>query len=336
MYKFFILISLITVFSGNVFAFGNVDNTLSRIENSLFGIEYSNQNNTKRLERIEESVYGEVKTGNIKLRLEKLSNDIAANQMGQEISPKRDTFEESQDTYTDNHRLSQSQSRNSNGNYYYDDVETEKADPNIEYPVLNELEEQVFGKTYKNLDLNSRLSKLEQHSLKKTYTDAFSDRVERLKTKLSYKHKKPFEPQYYDNYIAQNLDSYSGSEYEDNYYSPQKNGNMFEKGLFNKDDYLEKELSDNDFRTKLNKIEKKVYKNSFSSDTVDNRLSRLETTVFNAQFTNDSNQARLNRISSAVQAQKSAKKYDSNSFQQKLGTALQIGMMVLMVVAMIL
>ena len=83
-------------------------------------------------------------------------------------------------------------------------------------------------------------------------------------------------------------------------------------------------------------MEKNVFKQSFSNDNVENRLSRLESTMFNTNFSNDKNSTRLNRISSAVQAQKSAKKYDSNSFQQKMGTALQIGMFVLMVVAMIL
>ncbi|MBR1680851.1 hypothetical protein IJ707_03570, partial [bacterium] len=79
-----------------------------------------------------------------------------------------------------------------------------------------------------------------------------------------------------------------------------------------------------------------VFKQSFSNDTVDNRLSRLESTIFNSNFSNDKETTRLKRISSAVNAQKSAKKYDSNGFQQKMATAMQIGMFVLMVVAMIL
>ncbi len=338
MRKILVLLLFIIIFSNSALAMGKVESTLSRIENSLFGIEYSNQSNNKRLERIEEAVYGEAKSGNIKTRLEKLSADAATNQMGQEISPKRDTFEDPQDSYVDNSKLAQSKSKTkqSNQNYYYDDSEEEKAEPNIDYPVLNELEEKVFGKTYKNLDLNTRLSKLEQHSLKKTYDDAFSDRVERLKSKLSYKHSKPFQYQYYDNYLAQNLDNYAGSEYNYDYYTPKTTNNKSSKEFFNGKDYLDEELSEIDFRTKLNKLEKKVYKNSFSSDTIDNRLSRLESTIFNTQFSKDSEKTRLNRISSAVQAQKSARKYDSNSIQQKLGTALQIGMMVLMVVAMIL
>ncbi|MBQ3311150.1 hypothetical protein IJG72_03650 [bacterium] len=318
---------MILLLSNNVFAQTKTGDILSRIENSLYEIEYTNQSEEKRLERIEETVYGEAKKGNIKLRLDNLYKDISANQMGQEISPKRDTFEEESETYTYNKLAKQNKSHSNNLQ--------NNSNPNIDYPVVNELEEKAFGKTYKELDLNTRLSKLEQHSLKKTYDDAFSDRVERLKTKLAYKQdKKPFQYQYYDNYLAQNMDNYAGSEYED--YSPKATENNSSKNMFKSNNYLDKEISDADFRSDLNKIERKVFKNSYSSDSINNRLSRLENTIFNTQFNKDSNNTRLRRISSAVQAQTSARKYDSNSIQQKIGTALQIGMMVLMVVAMIL
>ena len=126
---------------------------------------------------------------------------------------------------------------------------------------------------------------------------------------------------------------------DDNYFSPQTVAQAdqdFYHRQQNDNQYLERELSDRDFRSKLNKMEKNVFKQSFADDTVDNRLGRLENTIFNTNFSDDKNSTRLNRISSAIQAQKSAKKYDSNSFQQKMGTALQIGMFVLMMVAMIL
>lgn len=332
MRKLFLTFIIFMTFSANsTFAQSSITKTLDRIENSLFGIEYTKQSDNQRLERIEESIYGEKKSGNIKTRLENLSKDVATNQMGQEIKPKRDTFEEEPEIYTEEHRLAQSEPQN-----YY--APEEKAEPNIDYPIINELEEQTFGKSYKDLDLNSRLEKLEKHALRKTYNDALSDRVERLKNKLAYTPSKQSQYDYDDgNYYTPQSDNYY--DYNDNYFSPQSvaqaDQNFYHRQQ-NDNQYIEKELSDRDFRSKLNKMEKNVFKQSFSNDNVENRLSRLESTMFNTNFSNDKNSTRLNRISSAVQAQKSAKKYDSNSFQQKMGTALQIGMFVLMVVAMIL
>ena len=338
MRKIFISFLFIVIFANGAMATDKIASTLSRIENSLFGIEYSNQTNSKRLERIEEAVYGEAKSGNIKTRLDKLSKDAATNLMGQEISPKRDTFEE-EDYYSDNQKLAQKGSNNlsqAHQNKNFDNYfEEEKAEPNIDYPVVNDLEEQVFGKTYKHLDLNTRLTKLEQHSLRKTYDDALSDRVERLKSKLAYnptKNNLQEESNYFaDNTYGQFSNQWQNKyENDENYFSPQTVAQN------NSEKYWDNEINDRDFRAKLNKLEKKVFKNSFSSDTTNNRLSGLEGTIFNTQFNNDSDNARLSRIASAVQAQKSAKKYDANSINQKIGSVLQIGLMVLMVVAMIL
>ncbi len=315
MRKLFTTILFIFLLSNNCFAQSKTSQTLSRIENNLFGIEYTKQSDTERLSRIEEQVYGQSKSGSVKSRLSALSDDIAANQMGQEITPTRDTFAE-EDNYNEK-KLAQS----SEQEYIEPD------NPKIEYPAVNEIEEQIFGKNYKNLDINSRLSKLEKEIFKKTYEDALSERVERLKNKIAYKPKQnEFEEQNYfydeqDNYFSPNSLAQNST---DTFYHSQKG------------DLIDRKIADRDFRSKLNKLEKNVFKQSFSNDTVENRLSRLENTIFNSNFSNDKETTRLKRISSAVNAQKSAKKYDSNGFQQKMATAMQIGMFVLMVVAMIL
>ena len=301
-----VTILFILLFSSASFAESKTSQTLSRIENNLFGIEYSKQSDATRLSRIEEQVYGEAKTGNIKARLSALSEDIASNQMGQEITPKRDTFEEEE-------IIAQTDSAPDN--------------PKIDYPVVNDIEEQIFGKTYKNLDINTRLSKLEKEIFKKTYEDTLSERVERLKEKIAYNPKQneiEGKNYYYDE--------------QNNYFSPDSLAQNYSNAYFNsqKGDEIDKKIADRDFRAKLNKLEKNIFKQSFTGDTIDNRLSRLESSIFNSNFSNDKEITRLKRISSAVNAQKSAKKYDSNGFQQKMATAVKIGMFVLMVVAMIL
>lgn len=313
-------ILFLTLVTNCAFAESKTSKTLSRIENNLFGIEYTDNSDTERVSRIEKLVYGETKEGSVKMRLENLSKDIATNQMGQEIEPKWDTFADDEDNATSQKTLAQS-----NQDEYY-----EPDNPKIEYPAVNELEEQIFGKTYKNLDINTRLAKLEQETFKKTYQDALSDRVDRLKSKNNIQKNNSIQvPQDYypqDNYYSQ----------DDNYFSPQTLAQNNDANNFNPKQTTPTEYTDKSLNSKLKKLEKTVFKQNFANDSPDTRLSRLETAIFNTNFSSDSNSVRLGRISSAVEAEKSAKKYDSNGFQQKMATAMQIGMFVLMVVAMIL
>ena len=65
---------------------------LDNIENSLYGFTYTTGDDASRLARIEQSVYGQAKSGSITERLNALKNDMSADLIGQEISPKEDTF----------------------------------------------------------------------------------------------------------------------------------------------------------------------------------------------------------------------------------------------------
>ena len=69
---------------------------------------------------------------------------------------------------------------------------------------------------------------------------------------------------------------------------------------------------------------------------MDNRLSRLESTMFGTTFATDTQEDRVRRISSAYKAAKSASKYDSNKFSQNMATAMQIGTLLLMILACVL
>ena len=86
----------------------------------------------------------------------------------------------------------------------------------------------------------------------------------------------------------------------------------------------------------LTTVEKNVLKQTFKNDSTENRLTRLENAMFGTQFDSDDTETRINRISSAYNAQKSATKYDSNRFAQNMTTAMQIGTILLMVLACIL
>ena len=75
---------------------------LDKLENSLYGFTYTTSDDASRLSRIEESVYGQSRPNkSINERIASLNKDMSAEQIGNEITPKEDTFAEEQDSYKD-------------------------------------------------------------------------------------------------------------------------------------------------------------------------------------------------------------------------------------------
>ena len=62
----------------------------------------------------------------------------------------------------------------------------------------------------------------------------------------------------------------------------------------------------------------------------------MEYEIFGTEFSEESLDKRVKRLNSVNKAKKSALKYDSNHFQQKMTTAMEIGAMILMILAMVL
>ena len=284
---------------------------LDKLENSLYGFTYTTSDDASRLSRIEESVYGQSRPNkSINERIASLNKDMSAEQIGNEITPKEDTFAEEQDNYKDT-------------------IAQEKMPPagaNVDYPSINELERQVFNQEFKNQDLNSRLANLEKKSLGQTYdNDPFSSRVERLQAKL-----KP--ESFMDNNIAQSSNDY----YDGNSIPLDKNYSLdeYQPPEFDYDAYNARNIKPE--KVNIASVEKSIFKKSFNGDSIDNRLSRLESTMFGTTFNSDSQEDRLNRISSAYKAQKTASRYDSNKFSQNMATAMQIGTILLMILACVL
>ncbi len=262
--------------------------SLDKIETSLFGFTFPNETDALRLNRIETEVYGTAGSGSNSQRLAKLDKDLAAGSIGKEIAPTPDTL-------ADSRRAAP--------------APAPKADPSVDYPAVNELEQIAFNKEFKTKPLNSRLDALEQKAFKKTYAnDDLSTRVDRLKADL-----KP----------ARTAQKSQKSYYDDEIELPQQNYNynMYQPPSG---------------KTNLAHIEKSMFKKSYPNDNMDNRLSRLEDSMFGTTFDSDSEQERLDRVTSAASAQKSARKYDSNKLTQTMSTGMQIGMFLLMVLGCIL
>lgn len=310
MKKFIVIISVLLSINCAIGA-SQYSAVLDKLENSLYGFTYTTSDDASRLSRIEVSVYGQSRPNkSINERIASLNKDMSAEQIGNEITPKEDTFAEEQDSYKDT-------------------IAQEKMPPagaNVDYPSINELERKVFNQEFKNQDLNSRLANLEKKSLGQTYdNDPFSSRVERLQAKL-----KP--ESFMDNNIAQSSNDY----YDGNSIPLDKNYSLdeYQPPEFDYDAYNARNIKPE--KVNIASVEKSIFKKSFNGDNMDNRLSRLESTMFGTTFNSDSQEARLNRISSAYKAQKTASRYDSNKFSQNMATAMQIGTILLMILACVL
>ena len=296
---------------------------LGKIEESLYGFQYNSESNAERLSRLEQTVYGQTSNKTEAERLKKLSKDVSADSIGKEITPVEDTF-------ADN-----------SPEYIYEEEPVATSD--VSYPAVDEMENQVFKQSFPKQDIKTRVSKLEEKTFNKSYpTDDLSTRVDRLKTAI--KPKLPTDNQngenmFYDDVLSQ------ASDYQLGRYVPP---NSFDYDAYNDMMNRRGAMYDNAYddgysytppapkKVSLSTVEKKLLRQTYTNDSTENRLSRLENLMFGTQFSSDDIQTRLDRISSAYQAQKSAGKYDSNKFSQNMATAMQIGTLILMVLACIL
>lgn len=302
-----ILLSLIVILSMNTFfapVVSAASNTeiLNKIENSLFGFEYSGDDETTRVNRIEENVYGSASNQSLDQRISRLNKDLGAELYGQEIEPCEDTLAREEEQ----REVLSSQ------------------DANIDYPVINELEKSVFNKEFKNLGVKDRLAQLENKVFTKSYVnDDLSTRVDRLREQVR--------PQGLEQSLANAVDTYHVSGY---YPPPIDYDGMTIGGSSSS-------LNDDSFtfsgrKVNLSTVENALYHQNFKNDSMSNRLSRVEQSMFGENFADEDEKTRIGRISSAFNASKSAKKYDSNKFAQNMSTAMQIGTMILMILACIL
>ena len=65
-------------------------------------------------------------------------------------------------------------------------------------------------------------------------------------------------------------------------------------------------------------------------------LAQMEYETFGTEFSNEDTATRIKRLNSVNKAKKSSSKYDSQKFSQRMSTAMEIGAMILMILAMVL
>lgn len=317
MKKIIFILAVGLMFQYNAFALSTID----KLEQSVYGFTMPNDSETVRLNRIEEKIYGKILAGSNQSRIAKLKKDLLTDLMGQEIEPREDTF------MTDDDYIAQ---------------EKEPAEAaNMDYPIINELEKQAFGKETKGQNIKIRLSNLEKKTFNKTYdSDDLSTRVDRLKAQLRPQSFATNGMQQQDNNFYSSVPDRMAQNYHLNQYGAPWGYSTPQTVFDDPDDYYAAPQNNNFTQShkplNLSTIEKTLYKQKFENEPTSKRLSRIESSVFGTSFPNDSDSERIERISSAIQAQKSARRYDSNGFSRNMATAFQIGTLILMVLACIL
>lgn len=272
--------------------------TISKIENSIYGFDYTKDSTKKRVERLEKTIYGKVNTGDINKRLTKLSGDISADVIGLEIPPVEDTFAEQE--------------------------EVASADSSVNYPIVDEIEKKLFNETYKNRDFHTRIVTIEKKLFGKVYdVDDYATRMDRIKAEImpeTVDYTDRFAHEYRDNRDNDMLtsDDLSGSSIS-RYSMPFGQRNYSRPYANYGDEFTGAAAPAQNYNTNLN-----------------DELAQLEYETFGTEFSNEDTTTRIKRLNSVNQAKKSSQRYDSNKFTQRMSTAMEIGAMILMILAMVL
>src|SRR5574344_142525 len=315
-----IFIIIILFFSLNSYGFcaDYTSSKLNEIEQNYYGYTYSD-NVESRLARIETSLYSQPSKGNIQKRLNRLYKDL--------------NIVNAQDQNTQTAMKDESKP----------DIGP-KADAGIKYPIVDTMEQKIFKKAYLNDDIYVRLSRLEKQVFKKESTRSLNERTDALRDKILGGTKTAaadIDPSS-EEIILENGEKYNddNSANEDgdyNYYSYENSKNRIPE--------VQSKFEDNDTTAEyapkyqqnydLDILEKQLYGKRFSTESPQQRLARLENSVFQRTF-NDGSDARTQRRLAVTTAKKTSQAYDSNKWAQRINTGIQIGSILLMVLAMIL
>lgn len=199
----------------------------------------------------------------------------------------------------------------------FSENEIAKADSSVNYPVVDEIEMKLFNKTYKERDFHTRIVTIERKLFGKIYdVEDYSTRMDRIKNEMypQTMAKNTFNDYNYNNdtLTSNDLSGLNSSRYSRMPYG-QRN---YTRPYANYGDY-----SSNDY---------------IPPENIDDELAQLEYDTFGTEFSNEDTKTRIKRLNSVNKAKKSSKRYDSQKFQQRMSTAMEIGAMLLMILAMVL
>lgn len=257
---------------------------VSVIENQLFGAEYNDETLNKRLDRIDNYLFGSIQKGTSSVRIKKIGESA-----GISFLPKQ-TSEQKKIAAAD----------------------FMPEDKDVSYPVIDMLEEHSFKKTYQGENVYKRLDRLEQKAFGKVNDGDLSSRTDKLKAallavkpnKITYNDDKVYEIQPYLQYEEKGCPTGAAANTDLNY--------------------------------GLSALENFVFGDTYAHLSSDDRLSKLERKLLKKTFDNDDINSRMERIATVASAKGSSGQYNENKWAKYLSTGVQVGSIILMILAMIL
>ena len=304
------------------------------LSSSSFGADYT----SAKLNEIEKYFYGYTNKGSEISRVAQLEKDLYGYGKNTKMSLKNRVDKIHQDMnlggstnfQTAANSPAQQSAKNNIG---------PQADTGIKYPVVDKLEQKVFNKSYENDDIYDRLSRLEKQVFKdnKNRSESLSlnERVDVLRNKLlgdSQIAGVDIDPMR-EEIILENGQKYLDDVPQYNYYSYEGSKNHISQPAT--DSYFNDETNGYSQNYDLDVLEKQLFGKRFAQEPPSERLARLESSLFQRTFS-DNDEARIQRLLAVTTAQKTSQEYDSNKWARRLNTGIQIGSILLMVLAMIL
>lgn len=272
------------------------NSNITEVETSVFGYDYKNESDIKRIERLERYLYGTKKNGDIDKRLNDIKTDIGFTSKNKQ----KNKLPTSSDK-----KLSENLNQSLNN-----ELMGLKENSTVDYPIVDSMEKEVFKTTFKNEDIYKRLDRLEEKVFNSKSTASLNERVNKLASAIS-----PMKN------TANNMNNYSYSSDELNEY-------YAKSGL--------ETVNDQSLPFQLAVLEQELLRNIYDNDNIANRLTRLEQKLFKRTFQSDNDISRLQRIMVAYDAKKNSYKYENNRKMQNVATFSQIGGILLMILAILL
>ena len=196
-------------------------------------------------------------------------------------------------------------------------------DNSVNYPIVDEIEKKLFNQMYKNRDFHTRIVTIERKLFGKIYdVDDYVTRLDRIKAEVMPERlaeEKVFgEGRGYD-YSSGSLSSADIGGTSFSRYSTMPYG---------QENYTRPYANYGDFGGSSTGFA--------SNENFENELAKLEYETFGTEFSNENPQKRMKRLESVHKAQKSSHKYDSQQFNNRMSTFMEIGSILLMILAMVL
>ena len=284
---------------------------ITKIETSLWDLNYQNETNETRLKRIENEVFGTQNTkSSIQERINKLNSTLGLESLAEAKAPVSELYGDE--------------------------------DAGINYPVVDMLEMQLLGQNYKKENIYKRLERLEGKVFGSTQKGDLAQRTDSLKAKIAVSKPSSTLPNYHTGEYYRPNSGTSGYSYEDEYTEE----DIIAKARSDAEKRGRKQRNDNysydygyggsDASLQIAGLENSLFGQTFSYDPMAVRLNRLERRIFQRDFASDDEYSRVARLQAASTAKKTAKYYDNNKFQKFASTGMQLGTFVLMILALLL